>query len=183
MWERYVRLLKKEVPRSGPFVPLAVMSYLLPYEKLEIYIRRHPAILVSHFVALGCACTVASLVTALTNSGASVLISLWGICGLIFASLVFRFIKWFGMFIVVTDARLILISGFITRNAATVPLREIHDMDYTRSRLGRILGYGKYILHPSANGRRMPEMNYMPWPEPLFIEMCSIIFADSNDDG
>ena len=82
---------------------------------------------------------------------------MWGTCGVIFAFLVFRLIEWFEEFIVITDARLIFISGAIKRNAVTVPLREIYDMRFERSRLGRILGYGKYILYPAANGRRMPE--------------------------
>ena len=128
------------------------------------------------------ACTAASLVTALTGSGAYVLIAVWGICGVILAYWSFRIFEWLWAFIVVTDARLILITGVIKRNAATVPLREIHDMEFRRSRLGRILGYGKYILYPSANGRRMPDMNYMPYPERLYLDMCNIIFSDTIDE-
>ena len=78
MRERYVRIRKLEGTRLPPSLPLTVTAYLLPYEKMVITIRRHPAILVIHFVVLGIACTVASLVTALTNSGASVLIGYVG---------------------------------------------------------------------------------------------------------
>jgi Bacterial PH domain len=176
MRERMVRLRKLEGSRVSPFTPQAVMPYLLPYEKAEITFRRHPAVLANHAGLLACALAAASLLTALTGSGIYTLIGVWGACGIILASLIIRVAEWFGAFIVVTDARLIFITGLIRRNTATVLLREITEAGFESSRPGRILGYGKIFLTLSADSRKAMEMNYLPYPEQLYLEIAEAIF-------
>jgi membrane protein YdbS with pleckstrin-like domain len=160
-----------------------VVDYLLPYEKMVITVRRHPGQFVAHVILLGCACVAASLLTALTNNGALVLSAAWGICTVILLYLIARAVEWLDAYFVVTDTRLIFITGIIARKVTTVPVREIHDLELHRSLLGRLIGYGTFIAQPSRIGYRMPRMNYMPYSEQLFLEVTSLLFPDGVENS
>jgi membrane protein YdbS with pleckstrin-like domain len=164
-------------------VPSGVTDYLLPYEKQVITVRRHPGLLVAHVILLGCACVAASLLTVFTNSGALVLSAVWGTCAVILLYLIARVAQWLSAFFVVTDTRLMFITGIIARKVTTVPIREIHDLELHRSLIGRLIGYGRFIAQPSKTGDRMPRMNYMPYSEQLFLEVASLLFPDEVENS
>ena len=166
------------LPRAIFAVPSAVVDYLLPYEKTAITVRRHPGQFVAHVILLGCACVTASLLTGLTNNGALVLSVAWGTCAVILLYLIARIFEWLYAYFVVTDTRLIFITGIIARKVTTVPVREIHELELHRSLIGRLIGYGTFIAQPSSLGYRIPRINYMPYPEQLFLELTSLLFPD-----
>lgn len=163
-------------------LPSGVTDYLLPYEKHTIVIRKHPGLFVAHVILLVCACAAASLLTAITNSGVLVLSAAWWTCAIIFLYLIARLAEWLYTYFVVTDTRLIFITGLIARKVITVPIREIHDMELHRSLIGRLLGYGTFNAEPSRIGYRMPRMNYMPYPEQLFLEVVGLLFPDGIEN-
>jgi hypothetical protein len=167
----------------SPVVPSGVADYLLPYEKMVITVRRHPGLFVAHVILLGCACIAASLLAVFTNSGALVLSAAWGTCAVILLYLIVRSAEWLHAYFVVTDTRLIFITGLIACKVITVPTREIRDLELRRSWIGRMLGYGTFIAQPSIIGHRMPRMNYMPYPEQLFLEVAGLLFPDGIENS
>lgn len=164
-------------------LPSGVVDYLLPYEKFVIAVRRHPGLFGAHIILLACACVAASVLTAITDSGALVLSAAWGICAIIFLYLIARLAEWLYAYFVVTDTRLIFITGLIARKVITVPLREIHDIEVRQSLIGRFIDYGTFIAEPSRVGYRMPRMNYMPYPEQLFLEVAGLLFPDGIENS
>lgn len=182
MWRRILRIWE-HLWGGGDDLPLVVTNYLLPYEKMVIAVHKHPGAYVGHASLLACSCAAASLLTANTNSSILVLCAAWGACGIILFWLVIRVAAWFYTYFVVTQIRIIFISGFVVRKVTTVPLREIRDLELRRSLPGRLIGYGKFIAEPSRHGYRIPTMNYQPYPEQLFLEIYGLLFPDSAEDS
>jgi membrane protein YdbS with pleckstrin-like domain len=163
-----------------PVVPPGVADYLLPYENRIITVRKHPAIFVPHSMLLACGCAAASVLTAVTDADAVALVAAWGACALIWLYLIARGVNWLYEYFVVSDVRLIFITGLVKRKITTVPIREIADLELRRSPMGRLLGYGRFIAEPSRRGYRMPRINYMPYPELLFVEVVAQLFPDGK---
>jgi hypothetical protein len=163
------------VPKA--IVPQAVKDYLLPYEKRVITVRTHPGQLALHAALLACACTAASLLTALTASGPFLLGAAWAACALILTYLIVRGIGWLHAYVVVTDSRVIFITGLTVRKVISVPVREIDNLLLYRSPLARIIGYGTIILQPVRPGQRLPKLSYMPYPEQIFVELAEPFLA------
>lgn len=169
--------------RTSASIPSAVTCYLLPHEKMVISVRRHPGIYAGHAAFLACACAAASVLTAVTGSGALVLAAAWGACCVICLSLIMRAAAWRDTYFVVTDTRLIFITGLVTRKVTTVPLRDIGDLQLWRPGLGRLIGYGKFVAQSKRPGHRMPKMKYMPYPEQLFLEVSGLLLPDGGEDS
>lgn len=185
-----IKILRLRRPDSAGFrvnpvvpsqvVPSSVRQYLLPHEKSVIVVRKHPGILIGHCILLGCATVVAILLTVITNDGAYVLGVSWGAFFVIFLYWIFGMLEWYYTYFVVTHIRLLFVSEFVRRKAITISIREIHDLELRRSWLGHLVGYGTFTAWPSIPGYRIPKINYMPYPDQLFLEVSGVLFPDSG---
>ncbi len=62
--------------------------------------------------------------------------------------------------VVLTDLRILVVRGVLARSVASLPLSRVGDVSYSRSILGRVLGYGAI----EVSGRRRGEDPRMePW--------------------
>ncbi len=76
----------------------------------------------------------------------------------------------------VTDKRMILVSGFVVRKVAMMPLARVTDMSFRRSALGRLLGYGEFIIESAGQEQALRTINFLPYPEQLYLEVCGLVF-------
>ena len=164
-------------------VPPTVEQYLLPHEKQVITVHKHPAVFAFHCGILAAACTAASLLTSANNSSELLLGASWGACSIIFIWLIIRVAGWFFSFFAVTNARMIFITGLTARKVVTVPLIEITDFRFRRPLLGHLLGYGMFTAEQATYNYRIPKMNFMPYPEQLFLDICEVLLDDEADDS
>lgn len=169
----------------GTKPPADVDKYLLPHEQQVITVRRHPALLIGPF-----AVTVAGLVLAVVLSdtllrhNGTALVLTWVIWGLLLLRLLVKLGDWAFEYFVVTSHRMILTSGIITRKVAMMPLVKVTDMTFQRSFLGRLLGYGTFILESAGQDQALSTVDHVPYPEQLYLEVCALIFPgkDPSDD-
>jgi uncharacterized membrane protein YdbT with pleckstrin-like domain len=159
-----------------------VENYLLPHERPVIAVRKHPGVFIRHCLLAVCWCGAACLVTALTNSDPLVLGVVWGGFFVVLAWLAARAIAWLESYFVVTEMRLIFITGLATKRAVSVPLREIATLNSRRSLLGRLAGYAEFVAEPARPGYAIPKMNYMPYPEQLLAETKALLSPDSSNN-
>jgi hypothetical protein len=54
-------------------------------------------------------------------------------------------------------------------------------MTFQRSGIGRILGYGKFILESAGQDQALTDVDYLPYPEQLYLEVCGLIFKDKEE--
>jgi uncharacterized membrane protein YdbT with pleckstrin-like domain len=151
-----------------------VSRYLLPRENSCIAVRKHPAELAGPLVLV-----VGGLVAAGELTRRSVRPKVvWG--GYLSVLLYFlqRAAAWQATYFAVTEVRMILVSGFAVRKVAMMPLARVTDMSFRRSALGRLLGYGEFIVESAGEEQALRSINFLPYPDQLYLEVCGLLFPD-----
>ncbi len=57
-----------------------------------------------------------------------------------------------------------------------MPLTRVTDMSFRRSALGRLLGYGEFIVESAGQEQALRTINFLPYPEQLYLEVCGLVF-------
>lgn len=165
----------------GDAAPASVNRYLLPHEQQVITMRRHPAVLMGPVgIVLG------SLIGAgiLSNTGiaanATALAIIWWIWLLVLVWFVWKVAEWSVDYFVITSARLLLTTGLITRQVNMMPLGKVTDMRFERSLVGRLIGYGTFVMESAGQDQALSRINYVPYPEQLYLEVVGLIFPGKD---
>jgi len=165
-------------------VPAAVYRILLPHERRVITVRFHPAILIRPVAeALG-GLALAGLLTTLFHLGSTLLLIIWLAWLILVIRLLFSIYQYLEDYFVVTSAGLLLATGVFRKTVNMMPLGKVTDMRFERSPIGRLLGYGTFIVESAGQDQALRNINHLPYPEQLYLEVCGLIFKDpgSGDD-
>lgn len=163
-------------------VPASVNRYLLPHERQVITVHQHPAILIRAVFEVLVGLAIAGwLTTAFAKANGAVLLVIWIVWGIFFLRLAVKVFDWSETYFVVTSQRFLLATGLVTRKVNMMPLSKVTDMSFQRSTMGRILGYGEFILESAGQEQALNKVDYLPYPEQLYLEVCGLIFKDSGD--
>lgn len=168
----------------GDSAPASVNRYLLPHEDRVITVRRHPAILLWPVTQLLIGLIIAGVLTSTVASGNAVFTNIvWYAWLALLAYFMWRLAEWAVEYFVVTKTRMLLTSGLLTRKIAMMPLSKVTDMSFQRSIPGRLLGYGEFVLESAGQDQALRNIDYIPYPESLYLEVCQMIFPNNNDEG
>jgi uncharacterized membrane protein YdbT with pleckstrin-like domain len=152
-----------------------VSRYLLPHERSCITVRIHPATLAGPLILVFGGLVAAGELTRRSVRPKVV----WGA----YLSVVLYFLQRVaarqGTYFTVTDMRMILVSGFVVRKVAMMPLTKVTDMSFRRSALGRLLGYGEFIIESAGQEQALRTINFLPYPEQLYLEVCGLVFPSA----
>jgi membrane protein YdbS with pleckstrin-like domain len=157
--------------------PAAVNKYLLPHEHQVITVRKHPAVLIGP-IAIALAGLLIALVlgtTVLMHSHNGIIVLVLVVVALLLY-LGYRTWEWSEDYFVVTSDRMLQASGVFTRKIAMMPLVKVTDMSFKRSTLGRLLGFGQFILESAGQDQALRTIDHVPYPEQLYLEICALIF-------
>lgn len=163
----------------GDSAPASVNKYLLPHENQVITVRRHPAVLM-----VPVALVLGGLIIAgvLSNTVTSAITWVWWGWLILLAWFVWRVAEWSVDYFVITNQRMLLTTGLITRKVAMMPLAKVTDMSFKRTIAGRMLGYGEFILESAGQDQALTNVDYLPYPEQLYLEVCEMIFPNKNPE-
>ena len=163
-------------------VPASVNRYLLPHERQVISVHQHPAVLIKpiFWVLLGLA-IAGFLSNALANGNGTVILIIWILWLIPLAWLIWRIIDWVLTYFVITSQRLLLARGFPTRRVDMMPLTKVTDMSFNRSPVGQILGFGEFVVESAGQDQALRHIEYLPYPEQLYLEVCGLIFMDKEE--
>ena len=153
-----------------------VDRYLMSYEGRVIAVRRHPAVLL-----LPVAIVVGGLLLCGFASAAFGQMWIWWLWLLTLGYLLWKVIAWSIEFFLVTEHRVMLISGVLNRSVAMMPLAKVTDIALDRSVLGRMLGYGEFVMESAGQKQALRNVGFMPYPEQLYLEVSSVIFAAEDE--
>lgn len=170
-------------PSAARAGPVAVSKYLLPREVQVATVRRHPAILIWPTVQAVGGLLVAAIVSATLLHGNKVL--LWVIwLGWLFLLLrmVWYAANWAVDYFVVTSERMLLTEGLLNQKVNMMPLTKVTDMSFRRTFWGRLLGYGEFIVESAGQDQAFRTVEYIPYPEQLYLLVCGMLFPNSADD-
>ena len=163
-------------------VPASVNRYLLPHERQVITVHQHPAILIRPIFEVLIGLAIAGwLSNSLAHGNGTAILVIWIIWGLVFLRLVWKVFEWVQTYFVVTSQRFLLATGILTRKVNMMPLAKVTDMSFQRSALGRILGFGEFILESAGQDQALTRVDHLPYPEQLYLEVCGLIFKDKEE--
>ncbi len=168
-------------PQSDKRSPVIVSKYLLPREVEVAWVHQHRAVLIAPS-----ALTLAGLLVALVLSSTYVhgLLNdiMWAAWGLLFLRLAWKVANWAVDYFVVTSERLLLTTGFLTRQVSMLPLSKVTEMRFQRTLPGRLLGYGEFVVESAGPDQALRHVRFIPYPEDLYILICGMLFPSSADD-
>ena len=163
-------------------VPASVNRYLLPHERQVITVHQHPAILIRPIFEVLIGLAIAGwLSNSVANGNGTAILVIWVVWGLVFLRLVWKVFEWGETYFVVTSQRFLLATGILTRKVNMMPLAKVTDMSFQRSAMGRLLGYGEFILESAGQDQALTNVGYLPYPEQLYLEVCGLIFKDKEE--
>jgi uncharacterized membrane protein YdbT with pleckstrin-like domain len=168
----------------GDSAPSSVNRYLLPHEHQVIMVRRHPAVLLRPVAEIFGGLILAGLLSKwLSDGGAGqILVLVWWAWLLLLIRFVWKVAEWSVDYFVVTSQRMLLTTGLITRKVAMMPLSKVTDMSFQRSLLGRMLGYGEFVMESAGQDQALRTVPFIPYPETLYLDVCQMIFPSKDGD-
>jgi uncharacterized membrane protein YdbT with pleckstrin-like domain len=163
-------------------VPTSVNKYLLPHERQVITVHQHPAVLIRPIFEVLVGLAIAGwLSNSIAHGNGTALLVIWILWVLLLLRLAVKAYEWSETYFVVTSQRMLLQTGLVTRKVNMMPLSKVTDMSFQRSSLGRILGYGEFILESAGQDQALRVVDHLPYPEQLYLEVCGLIFKDKEE--
>lgn len=159
---------------------MTASRYLASDERIVLSVRRHWIVVVGATAAAIVAIFVAGTIgwVASPSDGAAWLDNALGIVALVFAARAgWRLWQWWVDRIIVTDQRIFEVSGVLTRKVASMPLARVTDMTYRRSILGRLLGYGDFIVESAGQEQALGRIERIPHPDDFYRKITSLVTA------
>jgi membrane protein YdbS with pleckstrin-like domain len=168
--------------------------YLLDGERVVTAVHQHWAKVAepvaSAVLGLVLALWLDSLLPASVGHAADVL---WWLWILVVVRAAWRLLEWRHDWFVATDKRLILTYGLVTQKVAMMPLSKVTDMSYNRSPIGRVAGFGTFVMESAGQDQALHHVNWVPQPDHTYRAICAEIFGvddrdrvdldDGDDDG
>lgn len=88
---------------------------------------------------------------------------------------VYLLVEWRLDRVVVTDHRIVEVSGLLTRRVASMPLIKVTDMTYRRSPLARLLGYGELVLESAGQRQALDRIDHLPYPDDFYRSVTWLV--------
>jgi uncharacterized membrane protein YdbT with pleckstrin-like domain len=165
-------------------VPASVNRYLLPHERQVISVHEHPAVLIGPIALVLLGLAIAGFLSnTVTHGNSTAILIIWGAWVLLLLWFAFKVWDWSVNYFVVTSHRLILAKGFIVRKIGMLPLTKVTDMSFQRTTIGRLLGYGEFIVESAGQDQALRNVKFIPYPEQLYLEVCGLIFKDEEQSA
>lgn len=155
-----------------------IERFLLPTERRVLAVRRHWSRLAEPVAAaLGGLAVMLWLDQALPTGLPLVRDLLLAGWVALMGRLAWRVLEWRAGWFVVTDRRLLLRTGILTRRVAMMPLIKVTDMSYSRPPAGRVLGYGEIVIESAGRDQALRRIRHLPRPDGLYLEICELLFG------
>ncbi|MGO1167453.1 MAG: PH domain-containing protein [Janibacter sp.] len=163
--------------------------YLLPGENPVAEIRHHGIVLVKPAAAVIAATALCLwLDISVSDANSGILSYIWILWLAVVGWAAWRWIEWRHTRVVATDKRIVLFEGWINHKVSMMPLKKVTDMGYERSLLGRLLGYGTFVLESAGQDQALSQISFVPDPDDNYRAICSVVFGmslhhDDEDEG
>ena len=166
----------------GANLPADVDRYLLPHEQEVITVRKHLAVMLAPVVWAVVGLILAAVLTdTLLRHDSALTWIIWAIWGLVFLRFLWAAINWSVDYFIITSHRFIETTGLFTRNVAFIPMAKVTDFTFRRSLLGRVFGYGTFIVESAGQDQALDNVDFIPYPEQLYLEAVSLLLPPSKD--
>lgn len=160
--------------------PQGVERYLAPAERVVYVCRRHLIGMAGPFglwiLSLVAAAGVGLLVSPRLATPVADRLAGWLVLAAS-AYLALRAARWWMARYVITDQRVLLVEGIVSRTVSAIPLAKVTDTTYERSIGGRLLGYGDLMLDSPGERPGLAVLTSLPRPDELYRLIMSLVVA------
>src|SRR3954464_10166793 len=87
-----------------------------------------------------------------------------------------RVFDWYFDRFILTNKRVMVVNGIVTRRVAMMPLLRVTDMKYEQSALGRTLNYGPFVLESAGQDQALREVKHLPNPNELYLRVVEEMY-------
>jgi membrane protein YdbS with pleckstrin-like domain len=155
-----------------------VERYLLPTERAVITTRRHWAMIAEPVASAVLAVVAAGWGVVQVGDAFALLVNVITLAAVIvLVRMLWKLYEYRRDWFVVTDERLLLTYGIITRRVAIMPLTKVTDMSYNVSVLGRVLGYGEFVFESAGQEQALHSVNFLGRSQFLFSVLSEELFG------
>ncbi len=143
-------------------------------------VRMHWAILLPVFLQTLGSIVLAVLVAFLLkglDSGGFVSALPWWFALFMILRMLWKVTEWHFDHLMITDKRLLKVSGILLRKVKSVQLAKVTDLTYTRDPMGRLLGYGEFLVESAGQDQALSNIPFLPRPDNLYRTMCDMMFG------
>ena len=163
-------------------VPGSVNKYLLPHERQVISVHQHPAVLIRSIFEVLIGLAIAGWASSsIAHGNDTVILVIWILWVILLLRLLWKVLDWSLNYFVITSQRLLLAQGFLLRKVNMMPLAKVTDMSFQRSAMGRLFGYGEFIVESAGQNQALRNVDHLPYPEQLYLEVCGLIFEEKEE--
>jgi membrane protein YdbS with pleckstrin-like domain len=145
-------------------------------------VRMHWAVLLPVFLqTLGSIVAAIALTVVMDGrvSNGLILAAPWWLALFMILRMIWCVVDWHVDHLMITDKRLMKVSGIFFRKVQTMPLQKVTDLTYNRDPMGRLLGYGEFIVESAGQDQALSKINFLPRPDRLYLTMCDMMFGDA----
>jgi membrane protein YdbS with pleckstrin-like domain len=87
-----------------------------------------------------------------------------------------RLLDWWYDRFVLTNKRIMVVNGLITRTVGMMPLARVTDMKYEQSPLGRMLNYGTFVVESAGQDQALRTVKPLPNPNSLYLSIVEEMY-------
>jgi membrane protein YdbS with pleckstrin-like domain len=162
-----------------------VRRYLYPTEKFRGEWRRHWIHLVRRMTIGILATFVLGYLAGLfakwnLPEALTVLVIVWVI---VISWVLWDVVEWYFDRFILTNKRIMLIEGIISRRVAMMPLARVTDMKYTQSPMGRVLNYGTFEIESAGQDQALRNVENLPNPTNLYLEVVEEMYEPEASEA
>jgi uncharacterized membrane protein YdbT with pleckstrin-like domain len=171
--------------KENAALPHDVAMKLTPEEQRgpTILVRMHPAVIAwpvaKGVLLLILAVSIAAIVKG--TAALAVLLIAWAVFP--GRKMALAFAAWAVDYFVVVKGRVVLITGLFDRKTAMMPIAKVTDMTYEQPVLGRLLGYGTFVIESAGQDQALREVSFIPRPNQVYMQIVKLIDPSGGADG
>jgi membrane protein YdbS with pleckstrin-like domain len=154
-----------------------VRRYLFSTERFVGEWRRHWSLLWREIAGVTAATFLLGYVAGRTQRSSLFVGVVAVIWGLVVLWALWRVGDWWFDRFVLTSRRVMVVNGMVTRKVAMMPLARVTDMAYNQGPIGRILGYGTFVLESAGQDQALREIIHLPNPRELYLLMVEEMYG------
>lgn len=169
---------------SGRVLPLEeepsrlISRYLFPTEKFRGEWKHHWIQIIRELSLAAVATIIMGYLTGLAAKhnyaeAVTAVILAWGVV-MVYVS--WRIADWYVDRFILTNKRVMVVKGLVTRNVGMMPLLRVTDMKYVQSPLGRLLNYGTFELESAGQDQALSKVKNLPSPNELYLRIVEEMY-------
>jgi uncharacterized membrane protein YdbT with pleckstrin-like domain len=96
---------------------------------------------------------------------------------------IWRWFEWQIERVLVTNKRIVEVSGIITRRVASMPLAKVTDLTYQRGLIARALNYGELVLESAGQNQALESIAFIPRPDDFYRDFTERLNESPTGKG